>query len=1489
MKFTASNSHESNAPFSANGLRQTPFQTFPFTSVPKQASAPESMNGFSWTSPMSLKRSPAGRSSARLPVEAVELPNEDANMTSVPPAACPLHRVPNAKFARWRRRWSLLGCLTAATVWMTSSSAQAQDQVPPGPESSNAAFTLPMEDASGSASYGGNYGGSGSAGNYGGGWGTNPLFPTYPEEPPVVGGFGTKARFTGQAGKTVGQSQPIQSFDLSPYIFHENLYLFGEGRIALGNDGKTGGSLGAGARYFMPRLNSIVGASGWLDIDATRGPTFRQWSIGAEFLSEFFDIRGNIYTPYGETSKITAQRFEAGSQFFTDRPIADIGPGEEQGTYLSFQRRIFTATALQGFDTLFTVPMPGEFARKLNLETSAGFYGYEAKDGSIDQTFGWRLRFDVDLFQRFSHMFLEINDDKAFKTNVAFGADINFWHKLEHRPRIGHSQYNRLAEWVRRNRTVVALEGSFLSAPETAINPLTGNPYVFYQVNTNNPGGNSGTLGDPFQSLQDALSFVGDSSSDFVMFVQGNSVITENITLVAGVHDGVRIIGEQTNPSIGIPVQGLSDSVLLPTLTPVPFNTPVIDGVVGDALTINANNTFFGGINITNVTGGDAIVVNTGVSGGSFQDVAIETVTGGNGVNLQGVTGTFNFNNVTITDIEENAFNVVGGNANIQFSGGSAIDNTTNSHPSHGFAVNIEDTTGGNINLQNLAVADTGGRGIRVIGTAPGDSRANVSFGAVTLTDTVVDTDTGAVYIANHSGSVSFTGALAINGIDAIAEGDAFVVRNLQATGSVFAGDTVTITNRRGRGIYVVDSADSGSMSGNAPNNVNFNGTVSINGQGTGYTGSDSAVLFESNSGGLIFGGTLNINGSRGHGIEVTGGSGPEGTDVALFQVASANITGVNGVGGPPGTTGTSFYVHDITKSAFRVIGSNIQIANRGTAASNGLRGVGMHFSDFAGTAVFANGVTIANEQGSFANAIEIFDNSGAISFSGQVNITNQLGLDGSDFGVLVFNNSNDVSGISFATLNVESDTATAVSLGDNALVTIGSGTLNATDARAIEVFSTVPALLTQRHAITLNSVSATGADAGIVVVDSDGRFTVTGTNQVAGSGGTITGMTVAGAYFENTQLVDLNYMNLSGNLRGITAIDLLPPTTGNHGLYLGNMQITGSGNEGIYAEDVATFELRNSLIVANGQAGTEEQIELFATTATFNGEDVAYNYLFDNNTITDGTTAISATDMIYIHTSASLPTSVPLTLTFTNNGSPVAGSNPNSVTSNRSGGSALLDVTWRGTMDANIVNNQFFLLNGANQVGLDFTVTGSSNLNYVNNGLSATGAGATGIRGNFASASTVTISGNQVFDDNDNLISGTGFLFDGVNSTGLDLTLSASGNRVDINNNLMEFNDFGSRAIVFQRIAGSSGNTVVGIGGNTIARVVNTNDALIEQGVLFQIVQGTITLNSAQGNNLIYSNGILLDNNPGFFNNFVMPAGASGGSQVLINNIFYP
>ncbi|WP_437228018.1 hypothetical protein SH661x_000676 [Planctomicrobium sp. SH661] len=1400
------------------------------------------------------------------------------------------HRDTPVAFRKRRWGWSLAGLLAAANLWQGPQSLLAQEP-PPAPVAANEAYTLPSQDLSGSAAYPGI---SFPSFNY----------PTYPDEPPVVGGYGVKGRAAVAAGTTVGQSQPINAFDISPYLFEGNLYLFGEGRIALGNDGKTGGSLGAGGRYFFPQTNSILGASGWWDIDATRGPTFRQWGVNMELLSEFLDVRGNIYAPYGEITKVTSQRFEPGSQAFIDRPPADVLPGEAQGTYLSFQRRIFSATALQGFDTLFSIPMPGQFARSINLETSAGFYGYEANDGSVDQTYGWRLRFDVDLFERLSHMFLEINNDKTFKTNVAFMADINYWGKLEHRPRLGHSQYNRLADWVRRNRTVVALESSVLNAPEIAINPNTGRAYVVYQVLQTDEishGGN-GTIGNPFQNLQDAIDATGTSlpgrPSDFIHFVQGNSIIESGINIGPGL-DGVRVIGEQDNPSIGIPVAGLNSNIFLPTVTPIPFNAPIIQNVVGtNAVTISSNNTTFAAINIANVTGGDAIFAGAGVNGASIQNVNITTVNGGNGINLVGTTGNFTFNNVVIEDIEETAFQVLGGNPRVQFAGISEIDNTANSHPSHGFAVNIQDTSpGSSVDMRSLVINDTGGKGIRVYGTAPGSSNAAVAFGTTTLTNTVVDAPlpgdvaNAAVYIKNHASAVTFNDVLTINGIDAILGGDSIAIEGLQAGGSVFANAAVNITGRRGHGIYVVDSGDSGGGALN-PASINFSQQVTINGLGAGFVDDDSAVLYQSNSGSLIFGNGLNITDSLGDGVEVTSGiAAPVGTDRGLVQVIGGNITGVSGAGG---ATGVSFHVHDITKANFGVVTGGLNINNRGDAASTGLIGAGVRVVNYAGTAAFGGTTTVNNQLGTFANAVEILDNAAtsSIGFT-TLNVNNQLGA--GSYGVRVVNNLNTVAGVSFGQLNVTTTDATGVSFEDNGLVTIGSGTLSSTGARAIEVFTNGGVTPVQQHAIQLTSVSASGSDYGIFVNNSRGTFIVTGDLVNAGSGGTITGMTSAGAFFQNTQLASLSSMNLNGNEIGVEAIRLLPRVGVQNGLFLNQMSITASASEGIYAQDVSNFSLSNSDVSGNGITNSQEQIELLATVGAFDSnndgvtEVVSYNFAFDNNNIADGATLISGTDMIYIHTAPAISNAVPLTLSFTNNGSPLSTTNTNSISANRNGGSAAVDVNWVGATDVNIVNNQFATGNGANAIGLDFTINGPANINYVNNGLQAIGAGATGIRTNFSQAATLTISGNQVLNNNNFPISGGGFIFSGLNSTGLDLTFLASGNIVNINNNSMEFTDFGSRAIVFPRIVGAGGNTRVGIGGNTISRVVNFNDAFTEHGVWFQVVQGTVLLNGAAGSNTIFSNNQIVAPFEPFWYDFQMPAGASAGTQIQINGNFWP
>lgn len=1293
----------------------------------------------------------------------------------------------------------------------------------------------------------------------------------------------------------MGQSQPITNFDLSPYLFENNLYLFGEGRIALGNDGKTGGSLGAGARYFFPRTNTILGASGWLDIDATRGPTFRQWGINAEMLSEFLDIRGNLYVPYGQIQKVTSVRLEEGSQHFTDRPLGDVLPGEAQGTYLSFQRRIFSSTALQGFDTLFTIPLPGEFAQTLNLEASAGFYGYEANDGSVDQTYGWRVRFDIDLFERLSHMFLEINRDQAFKTNVAFGADINYWHKLEHRPRLGHSQYNRLAEWVRRNRTTVALDSSALGASEMAINPVTNRPYVIYQVAQTDEvsHGGDGTLGNPFQNLQDAINATGTSDalrpSDFVQYVHGNSVIENGIDIGPGL-DGVRIIGEQIIPVVGLPVQGLGTNITLPLVTAVPFDTPIIQNVTGmNAVTLNSNNATFAGFDIFNITGGDAIFAGPGIVGGNIQSVNITTVNTGNGLNFNGAAGTFNVQDVVIKDIEGDAVKVTAGTANIIFTGqNSAIDNTTNSHAAHGYALNVEDAAG-SVNLSGTTISDTGGSGVRVYGTTPGSSTARVTLGPTTLTDTVVagptgtEIATGAVYVRNHAGTVTFNDVLNINGIDAVLGGNSLVVEALQTQGSVFASKAVNISNRRGHGVYVVNSADTASTTNLGNNNVIFQQQVSITAPGAGYVGDEAGVLYQSYSGGLRFDGGLSIDGGLGDGVEVTGGLGiPQGNSRGQFVAQNVRISNISGAGG---VSGISFNVHDIDKQNFVVNTNGIMVSDRGTAGSTGDFGKGISITDFDGQALFQGVTTVSNALGSEAIGIDVETHSttGTVGFQ-QTNVNDQLGV--GSYGVRIFDNLESISGVSFTSLNVTSTDATAVSIQDNALVSVNGGTLNATDARAIEIFTTPFSTLTQSHRVSLTAVSASNSDYGIFVSESEGQFSVVGQGGAGGTGGTISDMTVAGAHFDNTQGADLNFMRFSNNQRGVEGLSMVSTTTSRNTplLRIGGSTIEGSAAEGIYAQDVVNFNLQSTVLNGNGVTDSQEQVELF--TATNIG---AVGAVFNDNSITDSlTTAITGTDLIYIHNAAGLNSTSTLNLIMTNNGSPGSTVNLNSITANRGDGDAAINVTWAGGQATALFDsNQINLSNGDGQIGLNLSTSSLATINYTNNAMSSQGIDAIGIQGIFQQRTIFNASDNQGFDIDGNLVSGSGFLMAGLSSTGMNLQFLATGNTITVNNNLMEFTQLGSQGIVFQRLTGNN-DTSLAIGGNSIYRPGPGGliTILPTVGIYIQSVNGNVNLVNS-GDNFVQISGSF----PAFqYYDFLMTnPNAANGTKILVNGTLVP
>jgi hypothetical protein len=1345
--------------------------------------------------------------------------------------------------------WLLTASFLTGSLW-ANDPFLAQDARPllvqNSPPPSGIDFTMPYGEASGSAA----------------------MRP----EPPGAGGVGVLGRMGHEAGQTVGRRRSATFLDVSPYAFFHETMLFGDARVFMAPNGRAGGSAGLGVRHFFNRVNAIGGFAAYYDVDDHRGGgSFEQLSFAGEVLTEWLDFRTNMYIPFGETERILDVRFEPDSQRFVDNvgqsPAFDPGIG----SFIEFQRRTFTASAMEGFDATFTAPIPGSFAERFHLEASAGFYHFQVRGRNIDDVWGWMLRADADIFNGLSHLFLQLTSDNTFKQNVMFGVDINYRHDQELRPRIGKSQFSRMAQFVRRNRHVVAVEDSFLNPPELAINPDTGNPYLVYHVrnvldppppNFPAPTGD-GSLSRPFQFIHEGINASPDAD---IVFVHANSVYDadplnpdgiDNADAIVELREDVLVLGEGV--PLTIPVENLPTPIPLPTVTPTPANRPLITNVVGPAVTL-ADGSRFAGFDIENVTG--TAVLADGIFRSQVDEVRITNTFGpeAHGVSVTDSSGTIIFENVSIEGTEGNALQVLRGTANVLFVGENSILNDS------GFSVLIQDA-GRAVNLLGTEIVDNGGHGILVEATAPGLSTANVTFGSVDLNGTVpfvdpVDPDRDSpagIHIRSHSAAVSFLGDILIDGHD----GDAFWVQELRPTGGVSVQGTTTINARNAHGILVTDMVEGENPLApgtNRAGSVVFGGNTTI---GVPVGGTDPAVRMQSSSGTVNFIGNLAINGSFASGIEI---SDIADTGTTAGQFLSAGFISISD------TLGPAFNVENVAKSNFRVA----------TAATGGLViddrfNIGINFAEFAGTAVFAGPTTVNNQQEVEDVGILMVDNTGDIGF-GLTSVNDARG-DGS-FGVLALNNvnpaANQFSDISFSTLNVTSEEATAAAFLDNDNIAIGGGQIEAIGATGIWVENN------RRHDISLSAVTASDSDFGIFVQDSPGRFFVTGIAGSLGAGGTIETMSEAGAFFDNTNVVELNWMEFLANNVGVEGNAMIDrgPFNITPRFIIANSMIDASAMQGILMTNVRTFRLLNSTLLENG--GAQAQI---SAGVRLDEDDnlVEYEFEFDNNTITDALGApIGGAPMVLIETLPAIGQGAPLDLFFTNHGNPADPTVIERIDANRTGQAALA-VNWRGDFNATVVNNVFNLDSGGGQTAVDMQINGLADVLYSNNQVNAAGTGATGVNFRFQQSAAVEISNNIVFDDDGFPIDQSGFFFQGTNSVGIDLTFQAANSNVFITNNLIQFSipgqATGGNGIIFRRIFGPSNVTIEGNIIELVPPIFGPGFGVpaAQRGIWFQDVRGEISLFGTEDN--IITPGAF----PPIIFDFVIPPGTSTGS-ILIN-----
>ena len=237
---------------------------------------------------------------------------------------------------------------------------------------------------------------------------------------------------------------------------------------------------------------------------------------------------------------------------------------------------------------------------------------------------------------------------------------------------------------------------------------------------------------------------------------------------------------------------------------------------------------------------------------------------------------------------------------------------------------------------------------------------------------------------------------------------------------------------------------------------------------------------------------------------------------------------------------------------------------------------------------------------------------------------------------------------------------------GGTALIGNAFGNLSVLDMSVANVGGTAVNLDNGNPTATFTSVSSSNAANGIVLANTTGSFTVTGTG-TAGTGGTVQGMSGDGISLTSAQNVSLSFMNVRNNL--------------------------GSG---IFGDDVTNFSLIGSLVEGNGDTpgGTEA--------------GVRFNELLGNCAITNSTIRNSIADNIRLTPASGALTN--LTVSGSTIG-PAANGNGFAVVSS---GTAATTVTITGTTFANNFASGYLTTigdNGAHTVAISGSVFRDNNI----------------------------------------------------------------------------------------------------------------------------------------------------------------------------------
>ncbi len=639
-------------------------------------------------------------------------------------------------------------------------------------------------------------------------------------------------------GQGIPQNRSLAPIEAFPFILDDNSLFFSDLRFFPSLNNLThvanttyGGNAGLGYRYYSESYNRVFGGSLWYDADDTRLVYLQQIGISLESYGELIDYRTNIYLPVGQTNQQSSLVLLNGSTQFV-------------GDNLMYSQLRTAFVAMKGFDMEAGLSVPWDFARDMALRVYAG--GYYYVDNQNESITGASARITANIISGLDAQ-VQLTFDNYYQTRAFVGLSWTFG-PLHFSQLKQDTAFGRIGEHVTRNYTVVAPQR--LQVEQfTAIDPATGKPYTFAQVNSGAAAGGNGSVNDPFSKISTA-----QATNRDIVFVQAGSVFNgANASVI--LHPGQSVIGDGNGVQNFIQAQGFG-TLLLPH-GPTTGSVPVLNAAPGDAVVL-ANNSTFANFAINNAVGNG--ILGNGVSNVTLSNISIDHA-GANGISLINTTGPISIASPTITNSAGSGININGGTGPINFSGTTTVqgaggpsvavanvaasggvtfaDLTINSRHDMGLSINNSAgmvTVTGTTTITNESNSTASALDIR-------NSAANFNFNTLNVT---AATGSPAVNLQNDTGTTTFqtTNISTTNATALRASFAGTLAINPAVNGSVNLNQGGTINAVGGTAIDIQNTALSVNLASvssiNAPVGISLvstSGLLAVFGNGTANSG----------------------------------------------------------------------------------------------------------------------------------------------------------------------------------------------------------------------------------------------------------------------------------------------------------------------------------------------------------------------------------------------------------------------------------------------------------------------------------------------------------------------------------------------------------------------------------------------------------------------------------------------------------------------------